>query len=194
MSKNRTLASVKTLEQIKEEFSGVKIACDPSLVLRRADEEIRDQKGEQATSSESFIFKAMTLCEFDNGVLLTTAVPEQYKTLAINMSCNLQKEFSCQSSAEKALVEVVTINYIRTLDIQRRINNYLEKGSITDIGVKFLNVMSKELDRATRHYIQAVEALKTFKQPATNLKINANTAVVGQNQLIQTVNKEFPPT
>lgn len=157
-------------------------------------QELGSNNGEQSATPETFIFKAMTLYEFENGVLLTTAVSEAYKTLAIDLSHKLQKDFDCQSNAEKSLAEIATINYIRTLDIQRRMTNYLEKGSITDIGVRFLDVMSRELDRANRHYIQSVEALKMFKQPPMNLKINANTAVVGQNQVVQAVNQEIPTT
>lgn len=194
MSKTKALEPIKTLDQIKDRIGEFRTGYDSRNILEKADQELGNKNGEQLADSDSFIFKAMTLYEFDNGVLLTTAVSEAYKTLAIDMSRNLQKEFNCQSGAEKALVEVVTINYIRTLDIQRRINNYLEKGSITDIGVRFLDVMSKELDRANRHYLVAVEALKAFKQPLMNLKISANTAVLGQNQLVQTVNKEIPTT
>ncbi|MFH0936930.1 MAG: hypothetical protein V1808_01400 [Candidatus Daviesbacteria bacterium] len=192
MSKTKTLVPVKTLDQIKDRIGEFRSGYDPKHALEKADKELGDNNGAQVTDPESFVFKALTLYEFHNGVLLTTVVSEQYKTLAIDMSRNLQKEFNCQNSAEKGLAEIATINYIRTLDIQRRINNYLEKGSINDTGVRFLDVMSKELDRANRHYLVAVEALKVFKQPSMQLKISANTAVVGQNQLVQTVNKEFP--
>lgn len=184
MSKTKTLVLVKTIDQIKDRISEFRSGYDPRYALEKADKELGDNNGPQSTDPESFIFKALTLYEFNNGVLLTTVVSEQYKTLAIDMSRNLQKEFNCQNSAEKGLAEIATVNYIRTLDIQRRINNYLEKGSINDTGVRFLDVMSRELDRANRHYLVAVEALKTFKQPAMYLKINANTAVVGQNQLV----------
>lgn len=194
MGKTKALTPAKTLGEIKDRISEFRSGYDPRNALEKADKELGNNNGEQSTMPDSFTFKALTLYEFDNGILLTSVVSEQYKTLAIDMSRNLQKEFSCQSSAEKALAEIVTVNYVRTLDIQRRINSYLEKGSVTDTGVRFLDVMSKELDRANRHYIQAVEALKAFKQPPVNVKINANTAVVGQNQLIQAVNQDILAT
>ncbi|MBI2019050.1 hypothetical protein HYS95_00080 [Candidatus Daviesbacteria bacterium] len=190
MAKTKAVVPVKTLDQIKDRISGFRTGYDSRHVLEKADKELGDNNGEQLADSDTFIFKAMTVYEFNNGMLLATAISEQYKTLAIEMSRNLQKEFDCQSTAAKALAEIVTMNYVRTLDIQRRINNYLEKGTINEVGVRFLDVMSRELDRANRHYIQAVETLKVFKQPAMQLKISANTAVVGQNQVIQAANKQ----
>lgn len=194
MPKTKALEPAKTLDQIKERMSGFRSGYDPRHALEKADQELGNNNGEQSATQDTFTFKAMTLYEFENGVLLTTAVSEAYKTLAIDLSHKLQKEFDCQNNAEKALAEIATVNYIRTLDIQRRMTNYLEKGSITDIGVRFLDVMSRELDRANRHYIQAVEALRVFKQPPMNFKINANTAVVGQNQVNQAVNQDLPTT
>lgn len=133
MAKTKAVVPVKTLDEIKGRISGFRSGCDPRYVLEKADQELGNNNGEQVANPDSFILKAMTLYEFNNGVLLTNAVLEQYRSLAIDMSRKLQKEFDCQSSAEKALIGMVTINYIRTLDIQRRMTNYLEKGSITDI-------------------------------------------------------------
>ena len=46
-------------------------------------------------------------------------------------------------------------------------------------------VMGKELDRANRHYLTAIQTLRMLKQPPMQLNIRANTAVVGQNQIVQ---------
>ena len=55
---------------------------------------------------------------------------------------------------------MTSLNYVRVLEIQDRINSYLGKGSVDDIGIKFLSVMSKELDRAERHYISSLQLLR----------------------------------
>lgn len=180
------MTKVKTDAEIKEYLNRSKMALDPYAVLREADKELhssnKDQLSLQPTSN---IFKAMTLLEFDNGILMTTTVPEQYKTFGIDLMKQLQVEFDCRNISEKATAELAAVNYIRTLEIQNRINRYLAGDTITDMGVRFLAVMSKELDRANRHYLTSIQTLKVMKQAPMSLNIKTNTAVIGQNQIVQ---------
>lgn len=184
----KDIATVKSLEEIKDVFSKCTTPHYPDVVLKEADKEIAGRKEGKLkpAPSESNTFKAMTLFEFDTGTLLTTVVPDQYKTFGIDLMRKLQEEYSCKTPSEKATAELIALNYIRTLEIERRINNYLAIGSITDQGVKFLAIMSQELDRANKHYLTAIQALRAMKQPNLELNIRANTAIVGQNQMIQT--------
>lgn len=164
---------------------------DPSIVLENSLKELSKAKGKMTSiDQKSATFKAMTLSEFENGTLMTYVVPEQYRTFALKLSRELQEEFICVSSGEKAIAELAAVNYIRTLEIQNRINSYLALGSITDMGVRYLEVLSKELDRAQRHYISSFQTLKTLRQPVFQLNLKADTAVVGQNQMVQSnINK-----
>ncbi len=61
-------------------------------------------------------------------------------------------------------------------------------GTITDNGVRFLAIMSQELDRANRHYLTTIQALRTIKQPSLGVNIKAQTAILGQNQVVQANN------
>lgn len=163
---------------------------DPLHVLKKAGEEIKKRKGEgdAQIKPQSYLYKSLSLKEFENGMLMSTAIPEQYWTFALNLSRDLQKEFLCNTASEKALVESTAINYVRTLEIERRITRYLALGEITDMGVRYLGVLSKELDRAQRHYLSSMQVLKSLRQPVFQLKVKADTAVLGQNQAIQVKN------
>lgn len=185
----------KAVEESKPPLNDqLRTAYDPTEVLKRAGEKLNklknDEDGEYEgkTTAEDDLFKAMTLSEFKNGALLVSVVAEQYKTFGIDMLKKLQEEYSCTTISEQATAELATVNYVRTLDIQRRINNYLDLGTVTDNGVKFLAIMSKELDRANRHYLSSLDALKSIKQPNLGVNIRANTAVIGQNQVVQANN------
>jgi len=103
----------------------------------------------------------------------------------LEFSLNLQKEYKCETQSEKSMAEIVALNFSRVLSIQDEINSYLRKDSITDIGVKYLAVMSKELDRAERHYLASLQALKMLKMPPLEVSIRTQTAIVGQNQIVQ---------
>lgn len=183
------LAPKRTIELIREEFSKLKTLNDPSSILRKADEDLTKlDGGSHSSDGKDAIFKALTLNEFDNGALLTMAVSDSYKTFGIDLMRKLQYEYSCTTPSEKATAELAALSYIRTLDVQRRLTNYLDIGTFTDIGVHYVAVLSKELDRANRHYLTAIQALRMLKQPPMLLNIRADTAVVGQNQIVQTNN------
>lgn len=183
---NKTITQVKTSEEIKDYLNRSKTAVDPDIVLQEADKEVRDNPSNKlATSFESNIFKAMTLLEFENGLLMASAIPEQYQTFGVDMLRQLQQEFHCESVSEKATAELTAVNYIRTLEIQHRITRYLAMGTLTDTGVRYLAIMSKELDRANRHYLASVQTLKMMKQSPLQLNIKTDTAIIGQNQVVQ---------
>jgi hypothetical protein len=177
---------------IQEMMSQVKIDDDPVLILKDARKEIEasyEIGTSKSVSGESTLYKAMTLYEFDKGVLMATAIPERYRAFSIDFSRNLQKEYKCESPSEKATAELVAISFVRVLEIQCRINAYLVKGEITDMGIRYLAVLSKELDKANRHYLNSLQTLKMIKLPAFEVNIKTQTAIVGQNQLIQANNK-----
>lgn len=176
---------IKNLEEIREHLKLNKLQIDPDNVLREVDKEFRDGNyGSVAVDPNSNLFKALTLVEFDNGTLMFTVVPEQYRTFAIDMMRQLQKEYACELPSEKAITELITLSFVRILELQRRINNYISS-SINRTDLTFFALLSKDLDRANRQYLSGLQTLRMLKQPSINVSIKTNTAIVGQNQLIQ---------
>lgn len=166
--------------------------ADPAFSSDKAVQELRDI----AKTKESNItkerapnfFKVFSTFEFEKGMLLTVCFPTIYQSFAIDLNRKFQKEFDCQTPSEKSLAELAVINYCRTLYIQKKINDYIELGTVTNIGVGYLNFLSKELDRANRHYLIAMQSLKAIKQPNIQVNVKTQTAVIGQNQVIQNKN------
>jgi len=181
-----SIAKVKSLDEVRRDMATITTGYDPNILLKQYKDKANLEGLGKPSDGNDDLFKLMTLNEFDNGALMTISLTEHYKTFAIDLLRNLKKEFSCQTVSEQATAELATINYIRTLDIQRKMTNYLGRGEITDMGVRYLAVMSKELDRANRHYLTALQTLRMLKQPPMQLNIRAETAVVGQNQIVQT--------
>ena len=157
---------------------------DPKAVLERVKTEFDSNKNKCITP-ESNIFKAMTLSEFDNGAILVNVVPEMYKTFGINMLRQLQKDYNCTLISEKATAELVTTSYIRTLAIQLRLDFYLERTELNKADLTFIAILSKEQDRATRQYLAALQTLRMLKVPPLQFNMRADTAIIGQNQIIQ---------
>jgi hypothetical protein len=175
-------------EQNLEQLSKIKLEFDPDQILEKAVKE--SATGQLKIAPESNFYKALSLLEFDNGMLMTTVLSEQYKTLAIYLSRQLQAEYNCKGISEKATAELVAINYCRTLEIQRRVNNLLGKDGLSRIDLEFFSLLSKELDRCNRHYLSAIQTLKIIKQPQLQLNIKTDTAILGNNQLIQENRRE----
>lgn len=174
---------------IKEVLSQNAVGDDPIAVIRDLQKELRDTRKVQDTTTEGKLYKAMTLLEFENGTLVTAVISGKYRTFCIDFSRNLQKEYQCELPSEKATAELIALNFVRVLEIQSKINSCLVKVDFIDIEVRLLAILSKELDRANRHYFNALQMLKMLKQPALEVNIRAQTAVVGQNQIIQSNNK-----
>lgn len=187
--KNKSVHISKGVDKSKSGIRSAVTAFDPLIVMDRARQELVKTNSEVALDPESNLFKAVTLFEFENGALITEAVSERYKTFVISLSRQFQKEFNCKTASEKAIVELAVVSYIRTIEIQRMMKNYLDQNSSSGIGVQFFATLSKELDRANRHFLTAVQALRMTKQQTMHVNVKTQTAVIGQNQIVQSNNQ-----
>lgn len=172
-------------KRIVNRVKNIQTNYDPEAISRDANHKLATIKPGTALNNDAVFIKAMTLNEFQNGALLTSIVPEIYRTFAVDMLRKIQDEYKCKTVSERATAEIVTISFIRMLVIQDRINSYLSEGKTTELGVKFMAVMSKELDRANRHYTIALQSLRMLNQPSINVNVRSNTTIVGQHQVIQ---------
>lgn len=187
-----------TVEQIKQYLLDAHIGYESDYILRQADKEITEKSkqigkgGKREVTSDTNYYKAMTLFEFDKGVLLANAIPEWFKVFGLDFSKNLQTEYGCITPSEKSLAEIISLNFMRILTIQIKINSYLGLGTMSETGVKYLAVLSKELDRAERHYLASLQALRSLRMPPLEVNIKTQTAIVGQNQIVQANNNDKP--
>lgn len=190
--KPKEIAKTKTLDEIRDSIKGSGTGFDAWYILRQADKEMKDFKEPKEIVSNTNYYKAMTLFEFDKGVLLLNAIPELHGVFALEFSKNLQTEFNCSNPSEKSLAETTSLNFVRILEIQRRIKDALEVMK-TRYDIQYLAVLSKELDRAERHYLTSLQALKMLRSPAFEVNIKTQTAVVGANQIVQANNRQNKP-
>ncbi len=189
IQKNREIIKKLSSDEIKKEMKYVVSGLDATNLLKQAYEDTAGFKKIQKFDRESSIYQAMTLYEFDKGMLMCDSLPEKYRVFALEFSKNLQIELKCEKKHEQSLAEICAINFVRVVEVENRISSYLGIGSITDMGVRYLAVLSKELDRAQRHYLTALQTLRMLKTPSLEINIKTQTAVIGQNQIVQTNNK-----
>lgn len=180
-------------EELKERIRKFHPVDDPRTILKETRVEIEDiignkKEGWQCTPESKF-FKVLTLFEFDNNILLAESVLKMYRTFLMNFYRDLRSEYKCETPSEKAVAELVAMNFVRVLAAQFKSAYLLDEGRYTDLSVSYLAALSKESDRAQRQYLSSLQTLKMIKQPALEVNIRTQTAVVGQNQVVQTRNE-----
>jgi len=186
--KNKNLVKNKDPKQVIEE--NIELPYEKKAINKNLKIELDKAKDQMKIEPESAIFKILTLNEFEKGLLMASSLPDIHRPFALEFSLGLQKEFECKTLHEKSLAEAISFHYSRMLYINQKISNVLNNRTLNKTDIKYLDTLSKELDRAQRHYLNTLQSLKAIKQPNMQVNLKTNTAVVGQNQIIQTVNEE----
>ena len=166
---------------------GLAMPYDPDSVKGEVMKELEGKKaGDKiSTDRKTDLVKAMNLREFHHGLLMAWGLKDEYQTFAVQLSRDYQAQYKCETAGRKSLAELSALNYCRILEIQRRINNVLENNTITDQGNKYIATMSKELDRAQRHYLTAMQALELGLQAPMNVSVRTQVANIATQQMVQ---------
>lgn len=174
------------INQDPEVFSKLRHDFDPSLILEKAQRFIDNNQGKSYLKDpDNLLSNAMAIDELKNGLLMANAVRENYRPFCIAFKRQLETEFECNTPSKQAMAEVASLNFSRVIDTQKRITEYLQKDDFTGLGIKYLLMLSKELDRAQRHFASSIQQLQSTKFPPIRVSIKATSAVFGQNQLVQ---------
>ncbi len=118
----------------------------------------------------------------ESGYALLVSVSASYKGFALQLRESLQKEFDCKTASEIALVDHAVNAHIRELSHSALLELRNTPQWISREKVALLGFYSKEIDRAHRQFISAIETLKSIKQPALRINIKTKNAFVAQNQ------------
>lgn len=211
MAKNKPQDQVqlKSMDEMIEEVKRYQTNDEPEAVLKEASKWVNSYKDPEMLPVSMDFFKASTLNEFNNGVLMCEGIFEQFRPLAISFMRGLIKDYDCQTAGERATAELATMEYIRCLELNQRMKesffhqdalgrqhgcgnssfaDYKSCGACRklDIEQRLFETMGKELDRAHRHFHAAIQTLRMAKQPPLQVNVRTDTAVIGQNQQVQT--------
>lgn len=136
--------------------------------------------------------EVLSSLETDTHVALMESFNPQYRGLAKELSTQIIKDYNATTSTEKVLSELVANAFIRVIDNSRRLNNDLGGPgvSITENKTKYLTMLSLQIDRANRQFLNALVTLKQLKSPTVEMNIKTTNAFVAQNQQI---NADYQP-
>lgn len=181
---------------IKDTLKGVAYGgSEPDRVMKQLAEDLLPSLrsgviDRNATKKSADTFrKAMEVYSLDTHFLLSETVEKQYRAQVIEFSRQLIIDYNCQTAGEKALAEIIVSAYARVLRYSRYLNAATDRESINSTHVALFSVISKELDRANRHFNTALTTLIQIKSPSPEINIRAKTAFVAQNQQINVNHK-----
>jgi len=113
---------------------------------------------------------------------LANTVPNKMATAIVELANNLIKEYWCETSLEKTLCEIIANSYWKIMSISKKLDWCLNFEYFWSDRNWFIWIMSKELDRANRNYLIALNNLLEIKRPQMNIKVNTKNAYFWQNQ------------
>ncbi len=128
--------------------------------------------------------------ESDTHIALMESFDPKFQALATELASNIIKEQNCVTALEKSIVTVIVGAKIRILDNTTRLNKHLnDLYNINKEDTRYLDTLSKQIERSTRQFLSAVIVLKQLKSPQVEMNIKTNTAFISQNQQINVDNK-----
>ncbi len=181
----------KQREQAARSFlkESANAGCDPHVLLLALDKSIKqyntdkDKKAAEKQLVEK-MNEAMPVVALDTHYILARGVMEEIRPFVIDFANQLAAEYDCKTPTEKALVEIVTAAYARILQFTGVMTRQVRDEHCSEILSNFYKVASQELDRANRHFTNALGTLKQIKSPAMTVQVKATNAFVAQNQQV----------
>ena len=96
----------------------------------------------------------------------------------------LQREYDCQTTSQKMQCEIAALGFVRMLDVQKRLQDVIEKPQKSQLTINYMDKLSKDLERAQRQYNSAIQSLQYSNRPPVKMTVNVKGPVgnIGQNQ------------
>jgi len=128
------------------------------------------------------IIQAVSIIGLETHYPLAETTCPTYQPLIIEFSNLLIQEYGCTTAGERALAEITAGAYVRVLECSRALHERLNPTYLSHEGNGYFASLSKELDRAERHFTTALTMLKRLKCPELDIQVKTQTAFIAQNQ------------
>lgn len=183
-SSSQEITKPLTPEQVKEiVMLSATSSIDVSKNMQELSKELPKWLGKVPPKEVSEnVDKVSLALSLETGHILAESVGVRVRGFSLALKKELEKEFDCKTPSEKALVDQAVNSHIRKLEYSKLMNGYREPEWLSHERVALLSFYSKEIDRAHRQFLSAIEILKAIKQPALKVNVRAQNAFVAENQ------------
>lgn len=142
----------------------------------------KKRNGKAPEDSAELLTDLSRAFSIETGHVLIESVRKDYRDLAIQLKQDIQEEYNCSTSLEKALVDQIVNSYIRKLSCSVRLEG--QESYIDSDLIKYRNHLSTEIDRAHRQFLSGLETLKAIKSPKLDIKLKTENAYIAEKQSI----------
>jgi len=118
----------------------------------------------------------------DTQAPLWESVSNKYAALTIEFCKQLIEEYDCKAASEKALAQVVANAFGRIMEFSNTLGKCRDLEYARNEVNGYYSIISKELDRANRHFASALAMLRQIKAPLLKINVTAKTAFIAKNQ------------
>lgn len=186
---------VRTPEEIRDWIRSLHATVEPDQTLIEVDKALKKNVGSNLTKeTEKKVESAFLMLGHERHYLVAESVTdERWRPMILDLAACIQKEYGCASSSEIALAGLAASAYYRSLTVARRMSGLLARDTGNEIIVQLIAHTSKEVDRAYRQYLAAIETLRSRRQPQLNVKIQTNAAFFNEHQTINAAHAPHAP-
>lgn len=146
-------------------------------------------KGKELNVLREKVRKAAAAMSLETHAALSSTVSEPIRPLVMTFAQELESEYRCKTVSERALVEVIVGAYARVIDYSATLREIKDIGYISHEKNGYYSLVSKELDRANRQFLAALQTLRQLKAPPIQFNVKARTAFIAQNQQLNANSK-----
>jgi len=132
--------------------------------------------------ASGYLQKSLMSLGIETQAPLAESVGTRCSGLAITFCRELIREYDCKTASEKATAQIVANAYVRVMEFSRKMEYGRSADGTTNEINGYYAVMSKELDRASRHYTSALSMLRQLKALSFQINVTAKNAFIADNQ------------
>jgi hypothetical protein len=125
-----------------------------------------------------------------NHINLANTTSENLQTQVIELTNDIIEQYNCNTTLEKSLCEVIANSYGKIMEVSKKVSNQLWAEYLSKERSDYLAILSKELDRENRNYLNSLNNLIELKRPIMNINIKTKNAFIWQNQQFNNNNIE----
>lgn len=161
---------------------------------------LENKTKQQKEREKEILTSVQTLYGYSNGAWLMNIETDIDKAYGLKtMRQDLIAEYDCKSTSEQMLVDQIVSGYWRTIDHERLISRIIQKNgagtySFNDHSVRVIKELHRGIEKAHLQVTSSLMLLKELKQPRLNVKVNAETAYIAQNQQVNNPSEQSKPT
>ena len=162
-------------------------ACLPQdrrVVVDKFEKEYEKVDGELEKIPQDLVSLTIHTQGANSTMLMALVFDDNERAYALSLAEQLQVEYTCKTASEKTLANTAAAAHVMHLAYSRKLERQMQIKTIDSKRNGYIANLSKQADRAFRQYTQAIQLLKSLKQPNIKVTIAAKEAYVAQNQQI----------